>query len=259
MGRKFFSEKEIKEVIKESYHIEPVAGMIFELCWVRNFRAQDVRNALGSHFKKDNGYPYFYLKDDKTKTDEWYPIPLPIYNKIEKHINGSKIGPGDPVFVITKRNPGNYHGHTGIISRNWLIKIWYKSAKEVSIYTEEKVITRSCKGCPFSLPNKKCNVLGDDKIRNRDNVHINHCKNKGVTRIMTEAHPRIHESLRAGGAIAKIRYFMKVGDDYSTAKAKVFHQSNWRSWPVYNRYMDIAFEKLEGDKEYKEHFLDLTV
>ena len=57
MGRKLYSEKEIIEVIKESYKIEPVAGLIFELCWVRNFRAQDVRMALGSHFKKDNGYP----------------------------------------------------------------------------------------------------------------------------------------------------------------------------------------------------------
>ena len=263
MGRKYYKPEIIIEIIHKARDIEPVAGLIFELCWGRNFRAKDVRTALASHFTMEDGIPWYYLVGEKTrlktKKDERYPVPIPIYNKIQSHINKNKIGPGDPVFVITKRNPGAYQGHTGIISRNWLIKIWYKASKEIGVYSEQKVIVRLCKECPNALDNRKCNVLGGNRIRNCNNIHITNCKDKGVTKLVTEIHPRIHECLRAGGAQYKVKHYMKLGDTLSVAKDKVFLMSNWKSRSVFDTYMDDLFEKKEADKEFIRDFLGLEV
>ena len=263
MGRKYYDPEIIKQIIRESYKIEYVAGLIFELCLGHNFRAKDVRTALASHFTLENGIPHYYLVGEKTrlrtKHDERYPIPLPIYNKIQEHINKNKIGPGDPVFVITKRNPGAYQGHTGIISRNWLIRIWYKASQKVGVYSEQKVIVKLCKDCPHAIENRKCDVLGPNRIRNRVNIHITNCKNKGVTKLVTEAHPRIHESLRAGGAQMRVKMYMDRGDSLAVAKDKVFSQSNWKSRAVFETYMNERFDKQEADKEYTRDFLGFEV
>ena len=263
MGRKYYDFDLIKQIIHKAYDIEPVAGLIFKLCWGRNFRAKDVRTALASHFTIEDGYPYYYLVGGKTrlktKTDERYPIPLQIYNEIREHINKNRIGPGDPVFVITKRNPGAYQGHTGIISRNWLIKIWYKASQELGAYSEQKVIVRFCKECPYAMNSRKCNVLGKDKVRNRNNIHITNCKDRGITKLITEIHPRVHECLRAGGAQYKVKFYMDRGDSLSVAKDKVFSQSNWKSRAVFDSYMNDVFEKKEADKEYQRDFLGLEI
>ena len=161
--------------------------------------------------------------------------------------------------MITKRNPGAYQGHTGIISRNWLIRIWYKASQDLGVYSEQKVIVRYCKMCSHASGSRKCDVLGPDKIRNRVNVHITNCKDKGATKLVSEIHPRIHECLRAGGAQYRVKFYMDKGDSLATAKDKVFSQSNWKSRAVFETYMNDVFEKKEADREYKRDFLSFGV
>ena len=65
MAHKFYGENEVKRIIEELYKLNHIAGMICELCFVRNFRVSDVRYAKAGHFKTENGNAQFYLKGDK--------------------------------------------------------------------------------------------------------------------------------------------------------------------------------------------------
>ena len=61
MAHVFIEEKTVKEIIKRMYKRNKVAGMICELCWLRNFRVGDVRKAKVSDFRKEK------LPEDREK------------------------------------------------------------------------------------------------------------------------------------------------------------------------------------------------
>ncbi len=247
MAHKFISEDEVRKIITELYRMSIPAGLICELAYLRNMRAGDIRYAKASHFRQLNGYPEFYLWNDKTRTNEYFPIPQGIYDKIQSYIKENGLKPEDHVFKITT-STGNHKGHVGVICRFWLQKLWYKACKAVGIYEETVIDRRLCSKCPHYLGDLKCNVLGHPK--RRDFINIKHCVEKGVSRKELEKHPRLHESLRGVGAISKIKHYMTQGFDYEIAKRKVFKFSNWSNWDVYNRYMDSALEREIGTNDY---------
>lgn len=256
MSHVFIREGEVKQIITELYKLNVVAGLLCELCFLRNFRTSDVRLAKVSYFKKDNGQPKVLLKGDKTNTNEWYPIPWGIYQKIQDHVRINGLEPGDHVFQIVKRVPGVYYGHKGPITYRYLNMLWYRCCKKVGVYSKDLVTVKNCKECKHYLGNKQCDIMGKDKIRHRHYVHLKRCIEYGKVMDQYHAHPRLHESLRGVGAQVKVKFYMDQGLDYETACLKVFHQSNWSSFKIFKDYMSKAYEKKIGDDMFVKDFGD---
>jgi len=256
MAKVFLDEETVKEIIKRLYKKSKVAGLICELCYLRNFRVGDVRHAKVMHFRMDKGYPEIYLCYDKTQTNSWYPIPINIYQKVQDHIRSEGLKPDDYVFEITMNQPGRYKGHRGVITHEWILKLWLNICKELGIYTETIKEYRDCVHCKYQVGKGKCKVKGSNNIKNRAYIHINHCIKKGKTRKTLEKHPKLHQTLRGASAKTKIKYYMDKGLDYETALMKVFVMSNWKNYKVFRSYIDGVFEKEIGDRTFVEDWLD---
>lgn len=256
LAKMFIGESSTKEIIKRLYHRNKVAGLICELCWLRNFRVGDVRFAQVTDFRKNNGHAEFYLRDDKTQTNEWYPIPDHIYKKINLHIIENKLKPDDFVFKIKMLQKGRYYLHEGIITHEWIQKLWFNICRKIDIYKENPMTCRYCSKCKYAVAGKRCKVYGWDKLKNRSYVHIKQCIDKGKTMVQMERHPRLHETLRGSGAKNKVLFYINKGKSYEEALLKVFNMSNWRSWKVFKEYMDMAFEKEIGDNTFIKDFGD---
>jgi len=275
MAKVFITEDQIKEIIKILYKKCYVAGLICELCYLRNFRVGDVRYAKASHFRMDNAHPEIYLCYDKRKTWEWFPIPIDIYNKIQAWIRLNKLQPENHVFdIISKR--GRSAGRKGIITHEWIHLMWLDVCKELGLYTSIKRERRRCKKCKYHTKKGKCKVL-KGRIKNPSSIDIKHCIRKGKTEIVLENHPKLHESLRGASAQAKIEYYMGhcrncykelpgidkpcpecglKGYSYGEASLRVFTCSNWKDYKTFRRYIDGAFGKRVGDRMYMESFGD---
>ena len=220
-----------------------------------------MRHAKANHFRENNGYPEIYLGYDKMKSNQWYPIPHQIYTKIMAHIRVQGLGDNDPVFEITKKRQGAYQNHRGIITHEWIRLLWLDACKELGLYTETIMEVKQCRRCKYALGEDnegKCKVMFP-KIKRCQTVNIKYCILKGVTKLNRDIHPRLHETLRGGGAQNKVEYYMNQGHEYETALLKVFHMSNWKSYKVFKRYMDMAFEKEIGDHTFVHDFCGKTL
>ena len=91
MAHVYIDEETAKKIIQGLYERNHVAGLICEFCWLRNFRVGDIRFAKVHDFRKINGYAEYYLRDDKTRTNEWLPIPKGIYQKIKNHAEKNNL------------------------------------------------------------------------------------------------------------------------------------------------------------------------
>lgn len=275
MAKVFITEDQIKEIIKILYKKCYVAGLICELCYLRNFRVGDVRYAKASHFRMNNGQPEFYLCYDKRKTFDWFPIPIGIYNKIQNFIRFEGIKPDEHVFKFKPR-AGQYSHRKGLITHEGIHWMWLDASKELGIHTSTKRERRQCKKCKYHTKNGKCKVL-KGRIKNPSSIDIKHCIRKGKTKMAIENHPRLHESLRGASAQAKIEYYMghcrNCGDklpgvdkpcpkcnlkgySYEEALLSVFHCSNWKDYKTFKNYVDGAFGKRTGDRMFIETFGD---
>lgn len=257
----FLKESTVKKIIELIYEQCEVAGMICELCWLRNFRVGDVRFAKANHFRKENGYPEIFLGYDKMKSNQWYPIPRDIYHKIRKYIINNNIGDDEPVFEITKKRQGVYFDHKGIITHEWIRYLWIGACKELGIYTETVKEIKQCHKCDYALGKNrdgKCSIMYP-KIKKCQAINIKYCIRKGFTRLGKETHPRLHETLRGAGAQTKIEYYLDQGEDYEQALLKVFHMSNWKSYKVFKSYLNDAFEKAIGDRTFINDFYEKTL
>jgi len=250
----FVSEVTVRRIIEKLYEKDMIAGLICELCYLRNFRVGDIRFAKVQHFRKYNGYPEIYLTRDKMELNQWYPIPRPIYNKIQLYIKLHDLKPNDYLFEITTIR-GKYHGHKGVITHEWVHLMWLDVCKELGIYAPLMRYRKQCSKCKYYRFDGKCAVLGS-KLKNCNTVQVKHCIKNGETIKVNENHPRLHETLRGAGAQHKIKHYMNQGLDYENAMLKIFHMSNWRDFKVFKRYMDKIFEKEIGDHTFVRDFGD---
>lgn len=256
MSHRFRTEPEVREIIKDVYGRNYVAGLLMELAYLRYMRVGDVRFLKVAHIRQNNSYGEIYLKDDKKEINEWYPIPHGIYFKIQEYIKKNGLKDNDYIFEIKVTDCTLFIGHKGVITHEYLSDLWYRSCKRLGYYEDWTIFTRHCSICPYAMPKKRCSVFGKDNIKNRAYVHIKNCKLKGKVQERLEKHPRLHETLRGVGAISKVKSYIAQDMSYEEAILKVFHMGNWKSFKVFKNYMDTGLQKEIADNKYLQDWGD---
>lgn len=228
-----------------------------------NLRLANVLSAKPPHFQLFDGQPFFLVQHDKTSkgavNPEWYPIPYPTYNDIIRLIKKYGIKDNEYIFLTHCKNAGVNCGHEGVVSVEWIEKLWYSACKKEGLYMEYPVIHKTCRNCPHALPNKRCNVRGE--VKSRMTIHIRNCKALGMVEEKIRKWPWISKTVRGAGATSKVKDLIhNHGYKPSQAFDEVFNMSNWKSRKVFmEHYIEPVFKKDIAKQSFVENFGDLNL
>lgn len=240
------------------------ASVLIKFAFGNNFRIQNVRFAMPVHFKVDDGKPYYLVQHDKTAkgiNPQWFAIPFPIYSEVMDLVKRYNIQPNEYIFWIRCDKAGANCEHEGVVTEEWLLKLWHNACKKEGFLQVTTTFHKTCRNCLHALPDKRCNVMGEDKVRARTTIKIRHCRKIDMIEEKTHYWPGLHKGVRKGGVMHKIKDLVdNKGYSPSQAYNTVYETSNWKSQKVFmQNYVDQDVRKELGNKEFLENYADLNL